>query len=137
MGWDIGCGSSRMDAANDATRSFTTGTTRVELIKRVFRGNVCYSLHRITTPEGVVVMAGVTLLRRFREGWGFKAMGEDDGPHYFGLPAGWLAELTYARTSYSREWRERVARVDSLRREQGLTLAAATRFMLQEVEAQR
>ena len=137
MGWDFTYGASRMDAANEATQDFATPKGRVMRLKRTFRGNVCYSMHRFESVTGESdTWICVTLLRRSREGWGYKLMDEDSGPYYFGVPEKWLAELSPPHTEFAREWRARVARAHEIRREQGLTLAAATRLMLQEVATQ-
>ena len=90
-------GASRREAIREALGDWENPKTGASCrtVRRCFRGNTCYSVHRHATREGEIsVFAVVTLLSRCAGvGWGYKQFDEDSGPYYWGFPWSWVSEL--------------------------------------------
>lgn len=129
MGWTFGYGFDRMDAANEATAGFETETAKVECVKRVFRGNVCYALMRATPKNGEPEQRYglVVLLAKDGRNWGYKDMDETMFPFYYDFPVSWLDELTELENDSSRRWREAVRRTAAEKAERRAMLRNAKR----------
>ena len=73
------------------------------------KGNVIYAaLRKNDKPE--IVFAGIFLLETRNGMLGVKAMGEDDGPYYYGASKRVLDALTEPVTDLARDWRDKCRR---------------------------
>lgn len=109
MGWYIEHGDrARLIQARVATTCSHTGTRRFETIRHALRGNVLWSVVRISdTMSGEVLgtIIACDLLQRFGpEQWGYKPMDESMHPYYYSCPLSYL-DLAEERCP---EWRKGV-----------------------------
>lgn len=91
--------------------------TRVTLAKKL-NGNVLFSLVELQFTEASPVrFIHIDLLVRSRKDWGYKPMGEDMHPYYYGCPDSFVERADPPATEAAKAWREKNAEYNRLRKE--------------------
>lgn len=92
MGW-IFCDKSRKSLISELVRPWTSTVGRFgETLKATVRGNILWAVHRTTSNVGDDVRVYIVcyLLKKDGPLWGYKSIGEADGPFYYTCPLSYL-----------------------------------------------
>ncbi len=112
MGW-LFSNWTRTELIRRLTQSEETENARYDTLTYTLRGNVLWSLVKITAKQPDVVKLaagesmiyiGCTLLECHHGEWGYKSMDESVHPYYYSCPLSYLERAP----EQSPEWRERV-----------------------------
>ena len=107
MGWLFTQGASRRDIINNLVQPEENETRRWETITHCLRGNVLWSIIKLTKkPEEIIeIFIGCHVLRNEKDyGWGYKDMCESMGPYYYTCPIKYLEMAPVANQA----WRDEV-----------------------------
>lgn len=109
MGWYYGS-NSRRELIAELTRGENNGEGwSRETLRSCTRGNVLWTVEKVSRPEGTERLIGCYLLDRYKRGeWGYKPMSESMGPSYYSCPLGYFKDVPEPPNEWGRKWREKV-----------------------------
>ena len=107
MGWDFTHGATKESLVAELLQPWENDKIKVRTLKHSIRGNCLWRIAEVTKEGKTTLVITLDLLKKSREGWGYKGMDESCGPCYYNCPLGFLKEVP-CPNQYAAEWREKV-----------------------------
>ena len=115
MGWDFTCGATKESLVAELLQPWEDRLVgfgnrcqyKVRTLKHSLRGNCLWRIVEVTKEGKTTLVITLDLLKKSREGWGYKGMDESCGPCYYNCPLGFLKEVP-CPNQYVAEWRAKV-----------------------------